>query len=801
MPHVSHRYRFLSILPALAALTLLPSQARGQLITNGSFETGTLSGWTIGGLGRADVLRATDFNRPTGGFDLAFPDGTWVALLSTQSTTNTPTSDLDGNGTLEYHRTTLSQTISVPTAPVNLSLSWLALTDERRRTGIGAAAYDDLFSIDLGGTPLLRRSVNRPGGGSPWTDTPPYNSVRYTVSKSGSPVTGSDFQSTNGGGRMTSFSSLCVTISEPGTYTLTFAVADQGGTDSSYDSALMIDKVELPSSCVATPFMMTQTSGANLEAKAGSLVFTPHANRDAAVSDDGSVAAFVSNANLTGDNPNAVEQLFALSGGVYSRLTSFANGTVGRPSITRNGRFLAFAGSGVTAGNPDGNSEIYRFDRTTSALTQVTSTSGCTNAAPSISDDTNGNTIFFQTTCNLAAANANGNQEIARWTGGSTFLVTTATPAACVSRDPYVAWGTPTTAVFVSTCNYFTGSSGSNSDGNSEIFRWVAATSPGTFTQVTNTTAPAANDVPSISADAAFVSFLSSGNPLSTNGDGSLEVFRWQSSSSTFVQATNDASGFVAYTWARIGGSNANLIATERINVLSGGFETSLLTVGGGETVLLTSTDFTMPALAAGASPPAVVFQSSTDLRGENPDGNLEIWASENTVGQTRTYTRTLPPLAILECAGYSAICECTSPRTTSDDLAITDPGNVGSMVVSLVVTHTYVGDLIFRLTHVETGTTVTLLHRPAVPDPNPSAECGCGNNNLNVVFDDGAAGAAESQCATSTPTINGRFRPYSPLAAFAGEALAGTWRLSAVDMAGQDTGSIGSWGLTITVQ
>lgn len=797
MAPAADRNWLLAALGCLALSASLAPPAVSQAITNGSFESGNLNGWTVGGVGRADAVRASNFSRPNGEFDLPLPDGTWAALLSTNSNSGTPTTDLDGNGVPEYHVTTLSQTFSISSAPVNLSLSWLVLTDERRRTSGVTARYDDLFSIDLSGTPLLRRSVYRPGGVSPWTDTPPYNRVRYTVSKSGSPVTGSDFQDDNGGGRMSAFSELCVTISQPGTYTLTFTVADQGGTDSDYDSALMVDKVELPSACVASPIRMTDTSGANVEVKSGGVVFNPHFNRQPATSDDGSVITFVSNANLTGDNPNAVEQVFTFASNVYRRLTSFASGTVGRPSITRNGRFVAFASNAPTAGNPDGNSEIYRYDAVTSTLTQVTNTTGCTNGAPSISDDAAGNSIFFETTCNLAGANSNGNREIARWTGGSTFHVTVGSPGSCTSHSPFAAWGTPTTAVFVSTCG-FTGAA--NADGNAEVFRWVAASSPGTYTRITDTAAPAASDAPSITADGAFVSFVSNATLAASNADGSFEIFRWQSSNSSFVQATNDASGLVAYTSARIGGSNGNLIATERLSLLSGTFETSLLTVGGGESVLLTSSDFTLPALAAGASPPAVVFQSSADLRGENPDRNLEIWASDSSVGRVRTYTRSLPPLAILECAGYSQVCECRTPRTTSDDLVVSDPGTVGSLVVSLVVTHTYVGDLIFRLTHVESNITVTLLHRPGVPDPNPSAECGCSNNNLNVVFDDTAATAAETQCS-GTPAINGRFRPYTPLSAFAGAPLAGTWRLTAVDMAGQDTGSISSWGMTVTVQ
>ena len=66
------------------------------------------------------------------------------------------------------------------------------------------------------------------------------------------------------------------------------------------------------------------------------------------------------------------------------------------------------------------------------------------------------------------------------------------------------------------------------------------------------------------------------------------------------------------------------------------------------------------------------------------------------------------------------------------------------------------------------------------------------------MTFDDEAPGA--TTCATTSPGNTGTVRPANPLTAFDGKNLASGWRLTAIDRAGQDTGSITQFCLIPTL-
>ncbi|MBZ0090572.1 MAG: proprotein convertase P-domain-containing protein, partial [Thermoanaerobaculia bacterium] len=107
-----------------------------------------------------------------------------------------------------------------------------------------------------------------------------------------------------------------------------------------------------------------------------------------------------------------------------------------------------------------------------------------------------------------------------------------------------------------------------------------------------------------------------------------------------------------------------------------------------------------------------------------------------------------------------------------------------------LRATHTYVGDMIFRLVHVDTATTVTLIDRPG----------SCGNNDFDVLLnDEGTDGTVESACNASPPAVSGNRTPNNPLSAFDTQSISGSWRLECSDQAGQDTGTLQEWCLVPT--
>lgn len=129
-------------------------------------------------------------------------------------------------------------------------------------------------------------------------------------------------------------------------------------------------------------------------------------------------------------------------------------------------------------------------------------------------------------------------------------------------------------------------------------------------------------------------------------------------------------------------------------------------------------------------------------------------------------------------------------PAGVTNDLVIGDPGSITDLNVTLDVTHTWVGDLVFELEHVETGTSVVFYDRPGVP----ASTFGCSGNDIDATLDDEAATPVEDECGGGVPTIQGSFIPNNLLAAFDGEDIAGTWRITASDLAGGDTGTLNEW-------
>jgi subtilisin-like proprotein convertase family protein len=120
--------------------------------------------------------------------------------------------------------------------------------------------------------------------------------------------------------------------------------------------------------------------------------------------------------------------------------------------------------------------------------------------------------------------------------------------------------------------------------------------------------------------------------------------------------------------------------------------------------------------------------------------------------------------------------------------IPLAETQTITDLDVSLNITHTWVGDLVVSLTHVDTGTRVVLLDQP-----------GCGSDNVRATFTDEAAEPAEDQCNEAPPAIYGFLQPSEALSAFDGELIGGTWRITVSDLAPNDTGMLDSWSLLPT--
>jgi len=119
--------------------------------------------------------------------------------------------------------------------------------------------------------------------------------------------------------------------------------------------------------------------------------------------------------------------------------------------------------------------------------------------------------------------------------------------------------------------------------------------------------------------------------------------------------------------------------------------------------------------------------------------------------------------------------------------------GVIDDLNVQLTITHAYVGDLIVTLTS-PAGTVVTLIDRPG--RAGGVGGHGCSQNNIDVVLDDEAATEADLQCSTTDPAIGGTQQPFGNLSDFDGEAISGTWTLTAEDYFPLDPGTFVADGI-----
>ncbi|MEW5986903.1 MAG: SBBP repeat-containing protein [Chloroflexota bacterium] len=193
--------------------------------------------------------------------------------------------------------------------------------------------------------------------------------------------------------------------------------------------------------------------------------------------------------------------------------------------------------------------------------------------------------------------------------------------------------------------------------------------------------------------------------------------------------------------------------------------------------------------------PGASVFVTRTTTVSESVV-NTADWTAYTGKGTPTMGSDTASVTIIPEgCSMPNAAIPDDDPAGITDTLVIPTVGPIEDLNVSLLAEHTWVGDLVVRLQHVETGTTITLMDRPGYP-PVPS----CNGNDVDATFDDEAFDRVEDECASSIPAIQGTFIPNNLLANFDGQELSGAWQLTVADVVPHDVGALTMWCMLPTV-
>ena len=125
----------------------------------------------------------------------------------------------------------------------------------------------------------------------------------------------------------------------------------------------------------------------------------------------------------------------------------------------------------------------------------------------------------------------------------------------------------------------------------------------------------------------------------------------------------------------------------------------------------------------------------------------------------------------------------------------VVPPGlpNVAGARVYVNATHTYVGDLVMRLTHGAAGSDI--INRPV--SATSTTVGSCAGDNMDVTFLDIAPGTANICAATGT-AMTGALKPNQVFSVFDGSSYSGAWNLQITDLAGQDVGTVNSWCLEL---
>ena len=282
--------------------------------------------------------------------------------------------------------------------------------------------------------------------------------------------------------------------------------------------------------------------------------------------------------------------------------------------------------------NTDGSFELFLFDTTTNIVTQLTNSPDSFSDTNSPAISATGTRIVFDSDADLTSQNADGNDEIFLF-DTNTMTVTQLTSSSVANSFVPDINADGTRIAFASRANL----TDQNSDGNLEIF--LLDTTTNTFTQLTNYLGEgtASSSRPAINADGTRIAFDSDADLTGQNADGNSEVFLFDTTTNTLTQLTTSMERF-----ERSGDPTAINADGTRIAFNADADLTGQNADGNDELFLFdTTTDsltqltqqpqtaLSRDGLAITSDGARIVFESSSDLTGQNADRSDEIFLAD----------------------------------------------------------------------------------------------------------------------------------------------------------------------------
>lgn len=195
----------------------------------------------------------------------------------------------------------------------------------------------------------------------------------------------------------------------------------------------------------------------------------------------------------------------------------------------------------------------------------------------------------------------------------------------------------------------FADPTGGNPDGRQEIFLWDA----GVITQISETPFAFTSDHPRISRDGTHVSFTSSSNPTGQNADGNLEIFLYDGV--VVTQLTDTAAP--AQNRLPNPDGDGSLVVFESSADLTGGNpdgNPEIFLYDGMAITQISSSPLRSGNPTINADGSRIAFESAGNLTGQNPDGSDEIflWDGTDLTQITQGPAGTLSRSAAIDAAG-----------------------------------------------------------------------------------------------------------------------------------------------------
>jgi len=170
------------------------------------------------------------------------------------------------------------------------------------------------------------------------------------------------------------------------------------------------------------------------------------------------------------------------------------------------------------------------------------------------------------------------------------------------------------------------------------------------------------------------------------------------------------------------------------------------------------------------------------------PAAATQIPATDTQMPQTNT-----DPIVCSTVGNDTAVRLNNGVSSIGSALNVTNGGAISDLNINIDMTHTWVGDLIFTLSH--NGTDVAIFDQPGLP----GSTYGCNGSDIRIKLDDQSGTDVEDVCASSAPSISGTYKPNNLLSAFNGVDSNGIWNLRIEDRyTSSDSGTLNNWSLEI---